>query len=253
VIKTRVIPCLLLKGKGLVKTEKFQNPRYLGDPMNIVKIFNEKEAHEIILLDIMATGENRKPNFQYMADVASECFMPLACGGGISSIEDIKSAFRIGFEKAIINTAAVRDPEFVRKAADMFGSQSIVVSIDVKRSMMGKYEVYVHNGTKGTKKDVVEHAVQMQRMGAGEIMVNSIDRDGTMAGYDIDLVKKVSSAVDVPVLASGGAGTLQDFSDAIKKGGASGVVAGSFFVFHGKHRAVLISFPTDKELNGYLE
>jgi cyclase len=251
-IRTRVIPCLLLKGKGLVKTERFQIPRYLGDPINIVRIFNEKEAHEILLLDIMATIEGRKPNFQYLREIASECFMPLAYGGGIATIEDIKNAFTIGFEKVIINAAAVKNPELIRKAADTFGSQSIVVSMDVKSLMHDRYEVCILNGTKGTKKDPAAHAVQMEKMGAGEIMVTSIDRDGTMSGYDIQLIRSVSSAVNLPVLACGGAGTLQDFSDAVKNGSASGVVAGSILVFHGKHRAVLISFPSDAELSRYL-
>lgn len=252
-IKTRIIPCLLLKGKGLVKTVKFVEPKYLGDPMNIVKIFNEKEAHEIILLDIMATAEGRRPNFPFLQEIASECFMPLAYGGGISSIEDASTAFKVGFEKVIINSAAVRNQELIKKASQDFGSQSVVVSFDVKRSFLGKYEIFIQNGTRGTKLDPVEHAKRMELMGAGELMVTSIDRDGTMSGYDIPLVKSVSEAVNVPVLASGGAGTLKDFGEAVKLGGASGVVAGSMFVFHGKHRAVLISFPSDQELKKHLD
>lgn len=251
-IKTRVIPCLLLKGKGLVKTERFGNPRYLGDPINIVKIFNEKEAHEIAILDIMATAEGSGPNIDYLKDIASEAFMPLAYGGGVRNIEDIRRIFNTGFEKVIINTAAFNNPRLIEEASAQFGIQSIVVSMDAKRTFIGKYEVFLQNGRLGTKISPAAHAKEMERRGAGEILVTSIDREGTMSGYDLELIKSVSSVVDIPVLANGGAGELQHFAQAVQAGGASGVVAGSMFVFHGKHRGVLISFPDERELSKHL-
>ncbi len=252
VIKTRVIPCLLLKGKGLVKTERFANPRYLGDPINIVKIFNEKEAHEIAILDITATAEGRSPNFDYLQDIASEAYMPLAYGGGVRTLEDIRKVFSIGFEKVIINNASISDPGLIEKASQQFGSQSVVVSIDAKRSLLGKYEVFVQNGKMGAKRTPAQHAKEMEARGAGEILITSIDNEGTMSGYDLELIKGVTSVVDVPVLANGGAGELKHFEQSVKQGGASGVVAGSMFVFHGKHRGVLISFPEENQLSKFL-
>lgn len=252
-IDTRVIPSLLLKGKGFVKTERFKNPRYLGDPINILKIFNEKEAHELAILDITATIEGRKPNFSYLSEIAEECFMPIAYGGGIISVEDIRRILSIGFEKVVINTSALQQPELIKQASSIFGSQSIVVSIDAKKNFLGKYEVYSRGGTQKTKNQPAEFACLMESMGAGEILINSIDRDGTMSGYDVPLIKSVADAVSIPVLACGGAGTLQDFYNAVHLGGASAVVAGSMFVFHGKHRAVLISFPEDSRLKEYID
>lgn len=247
-LQTRVIPCLLLRNQGLVKTVKFKEPKYVGDPINSVKIFNDKEVDELIFLDITATVENKRPPFKLLSEIASECFMPLAYGGGIRSVEDIRDILGLGVEKVVINSHAVEDPSFIRRAADLFGSQSIVVSLDVKRSLFGRYELYTRGGTKSTGLDPVRFAVQMQDMGAGELFLNSIDRDGTQQGYDIDLVKRVTAVVGVPVIACGGAGRLEDFADAVHKGGASAVSAGSFFVFQGKHRAVLISFPSPEEL-----
>ncbi len=247
-LRTRVIPCLLLKNRGLVKTVQFRDPKYLGDPINIVKIFNDKEVDELLFLDITASAENSKPPIELLSKIAGECFMPLGYGGGIRNLQDIKELFSIGIEKVTLNTYAVENPDFVREAADFFGSQSIVVSMDVKKSFWGKYELFTHGGRKGTRKDPVTFAVFMEKMGAGELIVNSIDRDGTMQGYDIDLIKKVSEAVGIPVIASGGAGKIEDFVQAVHEGGASAVAAGSFFVFHGPHRAVLINVPTPYEL-----
>lgn len=247
-LKTRVIPCLLLKNEGLVKTVKFKNPKYVGDPLNAVKIFNEKEVDELIFLDIGATIENRKPPVKLISQIATECFMPFCYGGGVSSVEDIAELFKLGVEKVAINTQAVENPSLIKRAADLFGSQSIVVSIDVKKNLFGKYRVFTHGGKKGSKLDPVEFAVQMQEIGAGELLVNSIDRDGTMTGYDLTLIKKVSEAVTVPVIACGGASDLDDFADAVKKGGASAVSAGSMFVFQGQYRSVLITYPAINEL-----
>lgn len=251
-LKIRVIPCLLLKNNGLVKTVKFKDPKYVGDPINAVKIFNEKEVDELIFLDITATIEKKKPNFKVISDIASECFMPFGYGGGIRDLNDVRELFNLGIEKVIINSYAFEKPLFIKEASTIFGAQSIIVSIDVKKNLFGKYEVLTHSGQKNTKLDPVKFAKQMEDMGAGELFLNSIDRDGTMQGYDFELIKKVSESVNIPVIACGGAGKLQDFDDAVKRGGASGVAAGSMFVFYGKHRAVLISYPSIRELKTIL-
>lgn len=248
-LKTRVIPCLLLKNAGLVKTIKFKDPKYLGDPINTVKIFNDSGVDELTFLDITATNESRSPDFKLLSDIASECFMPLGYGGAIRSIANIEELLNIGIEKAIINSYAVENPEFISEAAEKFGSSTIVVSIDVKRSLFGKYEVYTRSGKNSTKLDPVEFAKKMEDNGAGELLLNSIDRDGMMKGYDLELLEKVSKAVSIPVIACGGAGNLKDFSEAVKNTHISAVAAGSLFVFQGPHRAVLINFPTEEELN----
>ena len=247
-LKTRVIPCLLLKNEGLVKTVQFKHPKYVGDPINAVKIFNEKEVDELVFLDTTATIENRKPPLKLISEIATECFMPFCYGGGIRSIEDIAELFKLGVEKVSLNSYAVENPSLISRAAEMFGNQSIVVSIDVKKTLFGKYRVFTHGGRKASKHDPVEFAVRMQEAGAGELFLNSIDRDGTMQGYDLDLIKRVAEAVSVPVIACGGAGSLDDFAAAVKQGGASAVSAGSLFVFQGRHRAVLITYPSTKEL-----
>ncbi|MDD5593722.1 MAG: AglZ/HisF2 family acetamidino modification protein [Candidatus Margulisbacteria bacterium] len=251
-LKNRVIPCLLIKNKGLVKTVRFTEPKYVGDPINAVNIFNEKEVDEIILLDIAATLEGREPDYDLISNIAGECFIPLGYGGGVRSQECIRKLFNLGIEKVVINSYAVENPEFIRIATASFGSQSIVVSIDVKRNVWGKYEVCVNGGRKRTKHDPVIFAQEMEALGAGEIFLNSIDRDGTAQGYDLKLIKLVSEAVNIPVIACGGAGKLEDFKTAIEAGKASAVAAGSLFVFQGKHRAVLISYPSAEALGGVL-
>ena len=247
-LKTRVIPCLLLKNLGLVKTVGFKDPKYLGDPINIVKIFNDKEVDELVLLDISATTDGNKPQFSLIERIASECFMPLCYGGGVRSLDDMKILFGLGIEKVSMNSFALEKPTFIRAAAGLFGNQSVIVSIDAERSGSGKYEVFTHSGRKATGLNPVELAVEMERQGAGELFVNSIDRDGSMRGYDIELIKMVSRAVNIPVVACGGAGKTQDLVDAVEKGGASAASAGSMFVFQGPHRAVLISYPSPIEL-----
>src|SRR5512134_1823930 len=247
-IRPRVIPALLLQGQGLVKTVKFRNPTYLGDPINIVRIFNDKEVDELVFLDINATNENRPPAFKMLANITSECFMPLGYGGGICSMDDIKTLLSIGIEKIILNTSAVENPALVRAAADYAGSQAVVISIDVKKSFLGKYEVWTRSGKKGTGLDPVKHAIEMEKQGAGELLINSIDRDGTMQGYDLDLIRRISDAVSIPVVACGGAGSVADLAAAVRIGGASAAGAGSLCVFHGPHRAVLINFPSPAEL-----
>ena len=251
-LRTRVIPCLLLRGQGLVKTIRFKNPTYVGDPINAVRIFNDKEVDELVFLDITATVEKRVPQMELIQDIATECFMPVGYGGGIHDVETAKKILKMGSEKVIFNTAAT-DLELIREAADLFGSQSVVVSIDVKRDRTGKYQVFTHSGTVNARRNPIQYAKSVEDAGSGEILLNSIDCDGTMEGYDIELLKSVTSAVNVPVVACGGAGNLGHFQEAILKGGASAVSAGSMFVFHGPHRAVLINYPTQDELKKYLK
>jgi imidazole glycerol-phosphate synthase subunit HisF len=247
-LRIRIIPSLLIRNQGLVKTVGFKDPKYVGDPINAIRIFNEKEVDELIVFDTTATVEGRKPNFRLISHITGECFMPFGYGGGIRELDDIKTLFSIGVEKAVINSYAIENPSFIRNAVDRFGSQSIIVSIDIRRNLLGKYTAYSHGGKVATKYDPVKFAQFMEEMGAGEIILTSIDRDGTMKGYEIDFIKKVTSKLNIPVVANGGAGKIQDFIDAIQKGGASAVSAGSMFVFQGKHRAVLISYPSMKEI-----
>ncbi|RLE42911.1 imidazole glycerol phosphate synthase subunit HisF [Candidatus Woesearchaeota archaeon] len=247
-LKIRVIPCLLLKGLGLVKTVQFKNPRYIGDPINAVRIFNEKEADELIFLDITASEERRVISLELVSKIAEECFMPFCVGGGIRTLEDIKQLLGAGAEKVAINTFAIEHPGFIKKASTMFGAQSIVVSIDAKRRKDGSYEVYTCGGKNPTGLDPLEVALRVEKNGAGEILLNSIDKDGTMEGYDIELIKSVARKLNIPVIACGGAGKLEHFYDAVKNGGASAVAAGSLFVYHGPRRAVLINYPSKEEL-----
>ncbi|MDR9498528.1 MAG: AglZ/HisF2 family acetamidino modification protein [Hydrogenovibrio sp.] len=247
-LRTRVIPVLLLQEGGLVKGQQFKNHKYVGDPINAVKIFNEKEVDELVFLDISATDENRGPDFYLLADMASEAFMPFAYGGGVKTVKQVERLFSIGVEKAIINTAAFLDPNMVKEAVKVAGSQSIVVSMDVKKPLFGSYEVYVNNGKAKTKLDPVTYAKKMQDYGVGELIVSSIDREGTGKGYDIKLLEMVSDAVAIPVVGLGGAGCVQDLADAKNQTAVSGLAAGDLFVFHGKHKAVLITYPKYSEL-----
>ena len=240
---TRIIPCLLLRGNGFVKTKRFKDAVYLGDCFNTVRLFNEKEADELMILDIEATAAGRPPRFDFLRDLAGECFMPVAYGGGVRSLEDMRRLFTAGFEKVSVNTQIWKDPDLIRNAASEFGAQSVIASIDVRRTLFGRSEVVIEGGRKGTGLDPVAAAKRAADMGAGEILLTSIDRDGTLQGYDVELIRRVADAVEVPVIASGGAGSLGDFRAAIHEGHASAVAAGSFFVFTGKHRAVLITYP----------
>ncbi len=243
----RVIPILLLKDLGLVKTVKFQNPRYIGDPVNAVKIFNVKEVNEIAFLDITAT-KSHVINYEMIRKISQECMTPLTYGGGVTKLDDIARLFKIGIEKVAINTAAFNNSRIITEASEAYGSQSVIASIDVKQHADGSYEVFVGNGLTPTGADPVSYAKRMESLGAGEILLTSIDRDGTMEGYDIALIRSVSDAVRVPVIASGGAGKLQDLSSAYREGKASAVAAGSLFVFFGKKRAVLITYPNRDEV-----
>jgi imidazole glycerol-phosphate synthase subunit HisF len=241
------MPSLLLRDRGLVKTRCFKDPVYVGDPINAIRIFNDKEVDELLLLDITASLEGRPPDLRLLGQVASECFMPLAYGGGITTIEQIREILALGLEKVVLNTQAERDPELVRRAADRFGSQAIVVSMDARKRLLGGHRLWILGGRKQTPHEPAAFAARMQELGAGELIVNSIDRDGTLAGYDLALLRGVATAVDIPVVAAGGAGSLADFAAAVSTG-ASAVSAGAFFVFQGPHRAVLISFPRREDL-----
>jgi len=248
-LQPRLIPCLLLKDDGLVKTIHFKKPVYVGDPINTVKIFNNKDVDEVVIFDISATSKGRSPNFELIREISSECFIPLMYGGGVRSISDMDKLYNAGIEKVSINTEAVMNPSLIQDAANRFGNQSVVVSIDVKTNIWGKDEVMIRGGAKRTKLSPVEYAREAERCGCGEIVLNSINREGTGTGYDIELIKAVSQSVNIPVVAVGGAGKLEDFKAAVKDGGASAAAAGSFFVFQGKHRAVLISYPSRDELS----
>ncbi|PWT72748.1 MAG: imidazole glycerol phosphate synthase subunit HisF [Bacteroidetes bacterium] len=245
--RIRVIPLLLIRKGGLVKSIKFKDHKYVGDPINAVKIFNEKEVDEIVVLDISATADKRPPDLRQIKEIASEAFMPMGYGGGITRLDEIKEMITAGVEKVVINTAAFHTPQLITDGAKYVGSQSIVVSIDVKKNIWGKYKVHVRNGSENTNLDPVEYAKKMESAGAGELLLNSIDRDGTFTGFDLELIKKVSSEVNIPVVAIGGAASVNDFSKAIEYG-ASAVSAGSMFVFQQPHRAVLISYPDQNEL-----
>ncbi|MCM0028615.1 MAG: AglZ/HisF2 family acetamidino modification protein [Polynucleobacter sp.] len=246
--KTRVIPVLLLRGKGLVKTVKFKDPKYIGDPINSVRIFNEKEVDELVFLDITATPEGRGPDFELLADIAGEAFMPMAYGGGITTLEQVRRIFTLGFEKVIINTAAYASPQLIQEAVAVFGSQSIVGCVDVRRNFLGRYELSSHSAKTKQSFELKGYVQELERLGVGEIIINAIDRDGTLSGYDLKLIREVSSAVRVPVVACGGASSVNDFVAAVHEGGASAVAAGSLFVFVGPHRAVLINYPAREEL-----
>lgn len=241
--RPRVIPLLLLKNQGLVKTIKFKNPNYIGDPINAVRIFNDLEADELIFLDITATNEGRTISADLVKEIGDEAYMPFAVGGGILSLENARLLIHAGAEKVVLNTGAVTNPGLVKEIAENFGNQSLIISIDVKRTMFAKYQVVIYSGKRKTDLSPVEHAVNMANLGAGEILINSIDRDGLMNGYDLDLVSMISDAVEIPVIACGGAGIIEDLVKATRVGRASACAAGSMFVYHGPRKAVLINYP----------
>lgn len=243
----RLIPVLLLKGKGLVKTSKFKNPVYIGDPINAVRIFNEKEVDELVLCDIDASILQREPNYPWIKDIVSESFMPVGYGGGIRNMEQIRKIFDLGVEKVILNSAAF-DFKLISQAAAIYGNQSIVGCIDAKKSFFGTYNVYSKSGSIKHNTTPDEFAKQLVSAGVGEIIIQSIDNEGSMNGFDLDLTQSITSVVNVPVVACGGAGNMQHISDVLDKGKASSVAAGSFFVFKGKHKAVLINYPKQEEI-----
>lgn len=244
-LRPRVIPCLLVHEQGLVKTVSFKHPKYVGDPINAVKIFNEKEADELVVLDIDASVNGAEPDYKMIADLAAECRMPLCYGGGVRSVEQAKRIISLGVEKVAISSAAIAEPELITRIAAEVGRQSVVVVLDVKKRMLSKeYDVYIHNGRSNTKRGAVEMAQHAEAMGAGEIVINSIDLDGQMKGYDLALAARIRAAVSIPVTFLGGAGSLDDIAALVGACGVVGAAAGSLFVFKGAYKAVLINYPT---------
>jgi cyclase len=248
VLRPRVIPCLLVRDKGLVKTVKFSNDKYIGDPINAVRIFNEKEVDELIVLDIDATVKGVGPDLKMIERLAAECRMPFCYGGGVKTVEQAKTIIGLGVEKVALSSAAIENPQLIADIASEVGRQSVVVVLDVRKKLLGgKYDIWTHNGKVNTHKHPVEFAQELENLGAGEVVLNSIDHDGVMKGYDLGLVEKVRVATTVPLSVVGGAGSLDDLAGLISKFGIIGAVAGSLFVFKGSYKAVLINYPSPSQ------
>jgi len=243
-LRPRIIPCLLVHEKGLVKTVNFKNPKYVGDPINAVRIFNEKEVDELMVIDIDASRQQREPDYQMIEYIAAECRMPLCYGGGIKTVQQAQRIFELGVEKVALSSIAIENPEIIGTIATIVGNQSVVIVMDVKKhALTGKYEIRTYNGQKATGMNPVEFAAKAEQLGAGEIVINSIDNDGVMKGYDLKLIEKIRKSVNVPITVLGGAGSLQDIGQLIKMYGTLGIAAGSLFVFKGPYKAVLINYP----------
>lgn len=242
-LQNRVIPCLLIQDNKLVKTVKFKSPQYIGDPVNAIKIYNEKEVDELIVVDISKNRFENGPNFNLIKQMADECFMPVCYGGGISNIDQIQKILKIGIEKIAVNTAIMPDTKLISQAANKFGSQCIVVALDIKKNWLGKYKVTFSSGDQMIDTDIIDFAKTAEKAGAGEILINNIDRDGTWEGFDVEMIRKISSNVSIPVIAAGGAGNLGHIKDAITFGKASAVAIGSMAVYQSKGMGVLINFP----------
>jgi imidazole glycerol-phosphate synthase subunit HisF len=251
-VRPRVIPILLIHKRGLVKTVRFGRETYIGDPINAVKIFNDKEVDELIIVDIGASVEKTSIDFDLLAHLADECFMPFSYGGGVRTLDEIRKILSIGVEKISLNSAAIESPDLIRRAADLVGSQSVVVSMDVKKNWRGRYRVYIDRGKRDTGIDPMAFAKEAESQGAGEILLNSIDHDGTYAGYDLPLVREISDKVRIPVIACGGAKDLPNMRDALRAG-AAGAAAGSLFVYFGPTRGILINYPAPQEIGGLLD
>lgn len=252
-LRTRIIPALLLRNESLVKTVRFGKFTYVGDPCNTVRIFNELEVDELAFLDITATREGRTPNLKVLADIANECFMPLSYGGGVRSLDQARAIYEIGFEKIVINSAAITNPELITQIAQVYGSQAVIASIDVKNTIWGQQRVRGESGRRRTNLEPVAWAKAVESRGAGEILLTSIDREGTWGGFDLDLVKSVTDAVSIPVIAHGGVGSIAHIGMAVKQAGASAVALGSMVVFQKKGMGVLVNFPDQKQLEDVLQ
>ena len=248
-LNPRITPCLLVHNKGLVKTVKFKDSKYVGDPINAVKIFNEKEVDELIVLDIDATVENREPDYKMIENLANECRMPLCYGGGIKTASQAQRILSLGVEKIAISSIVFDNPRLIKEISTKVGSQSVVIVFDVKKKLFGGFEIYTHNAKNKIKQDLFELVEKVQNLGAGEIVINSIDNDGVMKGYDLDLIERVKNMSNIPMTVLGGAGTLEDIGKAIEKFGIIGCAAGSLFVFKGKYKAVLINYPSQEKKN----
>jgi cyclase len=239
----RFIPILLLQEDGLVKTEQFKKPKYIGDPINAVKIFNEKQVDELVFIDIDASKNGDSPNYEFIQNIATECFMPLAYGGGIKTLEQAKKIIKIGVEKLVLNSVLFDDMELVKQISNLFGKQAVAASVDVKKNIWGKYCVYRHDTGKTENVDILEWCAMLEDAGVGEIILTSVDREGTQKGFDLELYKHIQGQVSVPIVAHGGASSMEDCSEVLNVESVHAIAAGSFFVFHGEHRAVLITYP----------
>lgn len=248
-LRPRIIPTLLVHENGLVKTVNFKNPKYVGDPINAVKIFNEKEVDELAVFDIDATVLGKDPNYSLIERLASQSMMPLCYGGGVKTAEQAQRIFSLGIEKIALSSAVLQNPSLITEISDRVGAQSVIVVLDVKKKLLGGYEVYTHNGKKATGINPFKFVQEAQKLGAGEIVINSIDKDGQMKGYDLDLIDKIREKITLPMTVLGGAGSLSDIEKIIDKHGVIGVAAGSLFVFKGPYKAVLINYPTQLEKN----
>jgi imidazole glycerol-phosphate synthase subunit HisF len=246
-LRPRIIPSLLVHDNGLVKTVNFKNPKYLGDPINAVRIFNEKEVDELAIFDIDATVLGKEPDYALIEKLANQSRMPLCYGGGVKTVEQAQKIFGLGIEKIALSSAVIQNPNLITQIADRVGSQSVIVVLDVKKKLLGGYEVYIHNGKKATGINPIEFAEKAQKLGAGEIIINSIDQDGVMKGFDMNLIDKICDKISLPITVLGGAGTLQDIQKVIERHGIIGVAAGSLFVFKGAYKAVLINYPNKEE------
>ena len=252
-LKIRIIPCLLLRNESLVKTVQFKKFGYIGDPANTCRIFNELEVDELAFLDITASREKREPNYEILQDIADECFMPLSYGGGIRSVQAAERIFNIGIEKIVLNTYPFENPNIITDLANAFGSQSVIMAIDVRKNLFGKYQVHSLSGTVNNKRSSVEWAKEVAERGAGEILLTSIDRDGTWKGFDIELTLQVASAVSIPVIANGGAGCVDHIGAVVKEGRASAAALGSMVVYQKQGMGVLVNFPDEAHLKAVIE
>jgi len=246
--RPRIIPVLLLKGAGLVKTVKFSNPTYIGDPINAVRLFNDFGADELVFLDILASVQGKTISRDLVKKIGDEAYMPFSVGGGITSLDQIRELLALGAEKVVLNTAISGNIKLIDEASKTFGSQSIIASVDVKKRLFGSYDVMVRSGKIKVNSLLIQYIKRLEEAGSGEILINSIDRDGTMTGYDLTLIKEVSAAVNIPVIACGGAGSMEDMRKAYIEGGASACAAGSLFVYHGARKGVLINYPEKNEI-----
>ncbi len=248
-LRPRIIPSLLLHDQGLVKTVNFKTPKYVGDPINAVRIFNEKEVDELAFFDIDATVMNKEPDYVLIEKIANQSRMPLCYGGGVKTVEQAQKIFGLGIEKIALSSAVVHNPKLVTKIAERVGSQSVIVVLDIKKKLLGGYEIYTHNGKKSTGINPIKFAKELEDLGTGEIIINSIDQDGVMKGYDLNLIDKIAETISIPLTVLGGAGSLADIEKVIEKHGVIGVAAGSLFVFKGPYKAVLINYPSQNEKN----
>jgi len=252
-LQKRVIPCLLLHKGGLYKTERFKKPTYIGDPINAIKIFNEKEVDELMFIDIDASSQGREPNYKIIEDIASECFMPLCYGGGIKTLDQMKKIYTLGVEKISISSQVINEPSFIKNASNIFGRQSIVVTLDIKKDFWGNKKIFINNGKKNTKLNYIDFIKKIEKLGVGEIVINSIDNDGMMNGYDIKLLKEIKENINIPLIALGGAGNLEHLSEAFSIAKVDAVACGSMFVYKGALKGILISYPTYEKIKKILE